>query len=272
MKKITSLILITLFLMNVKAQSHAKFSYQAVIRDANEALISNQNLGIQISVLQGSVSGTAVYTESHTSATNINGLVSLEIGTGVVVLGNFSNIDWANGPYFIKTETDLTGGINYTITGVSEMLSVPYALYAENVANSDDADADPNNELQDLSFNQATGELTISNGNTVILPATSGGDNWGSQIVVSGATLSGEGTVTNPLEVVGDLTDDQTLTLLNDDLSISGGNSVDLSQYQNTDAQTLGLTTNTLSLSNGNSVDLSSYLDNTYAQKLGLTT
>jgi hypothetical protein len=86
---------------------------------------------MQISILQGSAGGTAVYVETQTPTTNANGLVSIEIGAGTVVSGDFTTIDWANGFYFIKTETDLLGGANYTITGTSQLLSVPYALHAK---------------------------------------------------------------------------------------------------------------------------------------------
>ena len=110
------------------AQAPEKMSYQAVIRGANNALVTNQQVGIQISILQGS---TAVYEETQTPISNTNGLVSLEIGTGTVISGSFTAIDWSAGTYFIKTETDPTGGTNYTITGTSQLLSVPFALYAK---------------------------------------------------------------------------------------------------------------------------------------------
>ena len=133
------------------AQSPEKMSYQAVIRDANDHLVTSETIGMQISILQGSVSGTAVYVERQTTTTNANGLVSLEVGTGITK-ADFSAIDWSNGPYFFKTETDPEGGDNYTITGTSQLLSVPYALHAktaENFLNDqvDDADADPTNEI-----------------------------------------------------------------------------------------------------------------------------
>jgi hypothetical protein len=109
------------------AQAPEKMSYQAVIRDASNALVTNQQVGMQISILQGE---TAVYEETQTPTSNSNGLVTLEIGTGTIVSGIFSSIDWSAGTYFIKTETDPTGVTNYTITGTSQLLSVPYALYA----------------------------------------------------------------------------------------------------------------------------------------------
>jgi uncharacterized protein (TIGR02145 family) len=90
---------------------------------------------MQISLLQGTASGTAVYVETQTATTNANGLVSIEIGTGTATTGTFSEIDWATGPYFIKTEIDPAGGGNYTITGTQQVMSVPYALYAKTAEN-----------------------------------------------------------------------------------------------------------------------------------------
>ncbi|MDD2307221.1 MAG: FISUMP domain-containing protein [Prolixibacteraceae bacterium] len=109
------------------AQSPQKMSYQAVVRDASNKLVVNHQVGMQISIVQSSEDGKVVYTEMQTPTTNANGLVSIKIGGGA----GFTTIDWANGPYFIKTETDPAGGTSYTITGVSQLLSVPYALYAE---------------------------------------------------------------------------------------------------------------------------------------------
>jgi len=114
------------------AQAPQKMSYQAVVRNAANDLSTNQTVGMQISVLQGSDTGTPVYIETQTPTTNANGLVNLEIGTGTVVSGTFASIDWSTGTYYIKTETDPTGGTSYTINGTSQLLSVPYALYAGN--------------------------------------------------------------------------------------------------------------------------------------------
>ena len=132
MKKIYSLVVGLLLTASVWAQAPQKMSYQAVIRNSSNALITSTPVGMQISILQGSSTGTAVYVETQTPSTNANGLVSLEIGTGTVITGTFSAINWATGPYFIKTETDPTGGTAYTIAGTNELMSVPYALFSAN--------------------------------------------------------------------------------------------------------------------------------------------
>jgi hypothetical protein len=107
-------------------------SYQAVIRNTSGALVTSTSVGMKISILQGTATGTVAYSETQIASTNANGLVSLEIGSGTVVSGTFAGINWANGPYFIKTYTDPSGGINYTIVGSSQLLSVPYALFSAN--------------------------------------------------------------------------------------------------------------------------------------------
>lgn len=131
MKRIITIFAALLLTAGVFAQSPQKMSYQAVIRNITNQLIINHAVGMKINILQGSASGTAVYVETQTTTTNGNGLASIEIGSGTVVNGNFSSIDWANGPYFIKTESDPAGGTNYSITETSQFLSVPYALHAK---------------------------------------------------------------------------------------------------------------------------------------------
>ena len=121
------------------AQAPQKMSYQAIIRNSSNVVIASSIVGIKISIVKGSPNGPVVFAERHTKSTNANGLLSLEIGSGTVLSGNFSAIDWGNGPYFIKTETDPFGGTNYSIVGSTELLSVPYALYATTSGNSSTA-------------------------------------------------------------------------------------------------------------------------------------
>ena len=133
MKNITLFIAVLMTVTNVFSQTPQKMSYQAVIRTNNNTLLINKLVGMKISVVKSSSNGASVYVETQTPTTNPNGLITIEIGTGAVVSGSFSSINWADGPYFLKTETDPTGGSAYSIGATSELLSVPYALYAGNV-------------------------------------------------------------------------------------------------------------------------------------------
>lgn len=163
MKKILTVIAVLLISSITFGQAPEKMSYQAVLRDVNSSLVVNQQVGMQISILKGE---TAVYTETQTPTTNSNGLITLEIGNGSIISGSFSEIDWSNGAYFIKTETDLTGGSSYTITGTSQLLSVPYSLHAK-TASSIEGNVYLNvNSTAALSgvISNNTNELSSSNG------------------------------------------------------------------------------------------------------------
>ena len=136
MRKIYLLAFLVFASITALAQGQNSMSYQAVIRNSASELIVSQSVGMRISILQGTAVGPAVYAETQTPTSNINGLVTLAIGSGSPITGSYNAIDWGNGPYFIRTETDPTGGTNYTIIGVSQFLSVPYALYALNSGSS----------------------------------------------------------------------------------------------------------------------------------------
>ncbi|MBK9213550.1 MAG: tail fiber domain-containing protein [Saprospiraceae bacterium] len=124
------ILAICLMSFDVNAQAPQKFSYQAVIRNGSNALIANTTVGVKISLLQSSPAGGVVYAERHTPTTNANGLATFEIGAGTRISGTMAGIDWGNGSYYIKTEVDPSGGTTYSVTGTSQLLSVPYALYA----------------------------------------------------------------------------------------------------------------------------------------------
>ena len=117
---------------SIFAQAPQKMSYQAVIRNSNDSLLISTPVGMRISLVQGTPTGIVVFSETQTATTNANGLVSLQIGMGTALSGTFANIDWSAGPYYVKTETDLSGGTNYTIISSNEILSVPYALFSAN--------------------------------------------------------------------------------------------------------------------------------------------
>ena len=140
MNRIIIIFVLLLFSFRMFAEVPEKVSFQAIIRDGQNNLVTLRQIGMKISILQDSPNGNIAYAETQTPTTNINGLVSFEIGTGIQVLGNFESINWANGPYFIKTETDPLGGKNYTISGTSQLISVPYAIHAKTVDNITETD------------------------------------------------------------------------------------------------------------------------------------
>ena len=138
MKTKANFLFLWIFLLLINsgfAQAPQKFNYQAVVRDDAQNIVSEQAVGIRISILQESVDGTVVYSETHTPTTNAFGLVTLEIGGGTVVSGDLSTVDWGNHTYFIKVEMDPSGGTTYTEMGTSQVLSVPYALHSKTAAN-----------------------------------------------------------------------------------------------------------------------------------------
>ena len=128
MKKLFTLLVAVLLTATVWAQAPQKMSYQAVIRNSGGTLVTSTQIGMEINIHQGSTSGTIVYTETQTPTTNANGLVSIEIGGGT----GFDTINWATNTYYIETKTAVVAPLTtYTITGTSQLLSVPYALNAK---------------------------------------------------------------------------------------------------------------------------------------------
>ena len=131
MKWLFKFSILALIHISVFGQTPEKMSYQAVIRDNSDVLLQNSNVNLKIILRQGSPNGSSIYEETHRTTTNKNGLLSLEIGSGSIEKGFFNEINWAQGPFFIETLVDIQGNTNYKINGISEMLSVPYALHAK---------------------------------------------------------------------------------------------------------------------------------------------
>jgi hypothetical protein len=125
------LIIAVLITHILSAQVPQSMSYQAVIRNSGNALVQNSNVGIRVSILQGGPTGNVVYQEVQTIMTNVNGLMTMEIGQGTPVVGLFSTIPWSSGQCYLQTEIDPAGGTAYSMTVTTQLLSVPYALYAK---------------------------------------------------------------------------------------------------------------------------------------------
>ena len=200
MKTTLILAFFSLIWLNMVAQAPGAFKYQAVARNTSGEVLANKSVSFRISILSGSATGTAVYTETHTGKpTNEFGLVNLEIGMGTPVTGTFAGISWGTHNYFLKVEMDPNGGSSWQAMGSGQLLSVPYALYAREVENNADGDADATNELQKISISGTV--LTLDKGGqSVTLPSSGGGDNWGTQTVVTDVALAGNDQLQNRLE------------------------------------------------------------------------
>ena len=166
----TTLTILALAAGSLFAQAPQAFKYQTVIRDVLGNIVANQSVSFRLSILEDNASGTVAYSETQTATTNKHGLVELEIGNGTPSSGTFAAIDWASHLHFVKVEFDINAGTSYTM-GTSQLMSVPYVLHAGTANQVDDDDADPTNEIQQLSRSGDT--IFISKGNFVVVPGLS---------------------------------------------------------------------------------------------------
>ncbi len=133
MKKIQLLFISLVLTVALFAQAPQSFKYQAVARNSEGVAIKDSPIGLQFSILSGSTNGNTVYSETFTANSNSLGLFTVDIGTGNVISGNFSDIDWGSSTYFLKVAMDVSGGSNYVEMGTSQLLSVPYSLYTNSI-------------------------------------------------------------------------------------------------------------------------------------------
>ena len=188
------------------SQSPQSFKYQAVVRDASNAPLTNQAVSVQMSILEGSANGSPIYTETHQLTTDKLGLISLNIGNGTPVAGDFMTIAWGRNNYFLQIEIDESGGANYKLLGASQLMSVPYSLYADKAGSIDNLSLGLN-DLNDIDA------ATPDSGNVL----TWDGTKWVSRTFASASDADRDST--NEL---------QTLNLTGNILNISDGNSVAL--------------------------------------------
>ncbi len=275
------------------AQAPNKFRYQAVARDQNGVLITG-NLSIRLSFLEDGANGQQRYMETHNVNTSTQGVFDLTIGDGAPEWGNLSEVIWKGHDYWVKVEMKTPGAGSFTEMGKTQLLSVPYAMYAAEAGSDwvagpgitfngnkiEATDASATNELQNLSVNG--NQLSISDGNTVTLPT---GTTYqpGQGIAIFGNVINAtDASTSNEL---------QNLSVNGNQLSLSDGNSVTLPNYNAglgiqinnntinaTDAsptneiQTLSLNGQQLSLSNGGgSVQLPSGGSNDWTTAAGVT-
>ena len=136
MKYSLASIMVIFAFIQAFAQIPQSFKYQAVARDSTGSVIVNQSVSFKLSIIEDSITGTTVYNEVHNVFTSQFGVVSLEIGKGNVNSGVFADINWANGISFLQIELDETGGTDYVSMGTTQLISVPYALEAEEAAHA----------------------------------------------------------------------------------------------------------------------------------------
>ncbi len=171
MKAFKYIIICLLIAPMAWSQMPHSFKYQGLARDQNHDPIVEQTIGFRLSIIQGSQDGAMVYQESHEPETGPTGLFSLSVGQGRTLAGVFEDIDWATGPHYMDIELDLDNSGTFRYAGTTPLEAVPFAMYAKTAENVDDADADPHNELQTLSFDADNNTIKISGGNEISLPA-----------------------------------------------------------------------------------------------------
>ena len=180
MKRIL-LIVFSFCALQVLAQTAPqKMSYQAVARNSAGTIVANQAIKIKVEIVDADLT-TVRYSETHAANTNQFGLFTLQVGTGTIISGVFSDITWAVGDKYIRTSVDLTGGTAYQLMGMSQLLTVPYAFYAEKTK-----------------LVAGTG-INITNGNTI--NATGSGSQWTNEAngINYSAGKVGIGTTANSL-------------------------------------------------------------------------
>ncbi len=262
------------FCFNLCAQFPQAFKYQAVVRDQAGQILENKAVLFRLSVLAGSGTGTLVYRESHTTvSTNAFGLATLEVGKGLADQGTFISINWGSGEHFLKVEIFTSGSAGWQEMGTTQLLSVPYALYARDVMNNNDGDSSPTNEIQKLTLVGSV--LTLDNGGgSVTLPVSgTGGDNWGTQVVKTDPTLSGQGTDTSPLGVANGELQPDWLKVQNKPAGFADNvdNVDDADNNATNEIQTLTLTGSTLGISGGNTVTLPAATGDNWGSQAVLT-
>ena len=212
MKRLLRLLsLLLLASYTALAQAPEFISYQSVIRDANGHLLDNQQIGMLVSVLQDSVSGTVVYEETHSATTNANGLFSVAIGQGTLQTGTFSSIDWGASTLYYRIDIDIQGGSNYTLSSMHSFSAVPYALYSKNglptngvngtilyLDNGNWVPINQGSQGQSLTLCGGIPEWTTNGVCPIVLPRinTSIISSIGLQSALSGGTITYDGTAT----------------------------------------------------------------------------
>ncbi|MDP6908249.1 MAG: collagen-like protein [Flavobacteriales bacterium] len=207
MKRLFASTILKLAVVIAFAQSPEMFSYQGVARDNGGNILANQSIGLRLSILSGSIGGTVEYSESHAVSTNGFGMFNVSIGDGSVLSGSFAGINWGGNSHFVKVEMDPSGGTTYQAMGTSQLLSVPYALYADNSGTA--GPTGPTGADGNDGADGATGPTGAANinGTANYVAKFTGANTGGNSQIYDNGTNVGVGTTspTEKLEVNGDV-------------------------------------------------------------------
>ncbi len=271
MRRLTFVFVVIIGLIPIIAYSQVpeQLNYQAVIKDGSGELVADKDVTIKISILANSMDGDLLYSETYLVKTTKTGVVNIKIGSGTPEFGTFGSINWETGTKYLKTEIDIED--IFVDVGTVQLVSVPYALFAKDVADKNDADADSTNEIQNLNMNGNV--LSITNNPDAIqidLAPYQGVNTDNQELNLSGTNLSITGG--NNIDVsslVNDADADpanelQLMYISNDTIFLENGGAIKLPPDQIEDAdsdpvnelQNLTLTGDTLKISNGNDVVL----------------
>lgn len=258
------------------AQSPNSFNFQGVARDMDGNPLPNKEIGLEFALIQGDPLGNIIYIESHQVTTQGTGLFSVQIGEGNVLNGDIATIDWSQGPYYLRTGLDEDGGQIYTIVGTSELLSVPYALYAANSGNQTwqennlgihyDGKVGINNESPQSRLHVSEGDVYIDQINKGVIMKSPNGTCWRmtvsnlGQSVWTQMSCPGEINLTNsvsfdpPSLTFALLENSKSFTILND-------GEVDYSWTLSYMAAELNVSPNSGFLSAGQSIEITVDID-----------
>lgn len=175
MKKIYFLVTILISIVTF-AQVPQGISYQAIALNSSGNPVVSSNVGIRLSVLDNSATGTVLYTETQTKTTNTQGLFNLVIGQGTPSTGTFSTINWGTNSKFLKVEMDVAGGTNYALVGTTQLLSVPYALAAGSFVSTNG-----NSLINQVNRSKISNFAFIDNGANIAYVFNSNSSTWSSQ-------------------------------------------------------------------------------------------
>ena len=263
--KVRLIIFTLLFtvIYTAKTQTPQSFNYQCVVRNAIGEIEANKLVAFKISILKGSATGNVVYAETQNKVTNNFGLVTMNIGEGTVLSGSFTDIIWSDDTYFMKVEFDIDGGSNFIFMGTSQLLSVPYSLYADKAGNvEDDHDKDSTNEIQTISKTDSIVTLSNNGGSFIDSDKQKLSLNGNQLTISSGNTITFTGAVDLDADPTNEL---QNLNLHNDTLNISQGNAVVFAHDDDRDStnelQSLSYNNDTIFLSKTNSIVLPNDID-----------